>query len=70
MKLSCSNIMVPGRTLTEKAEKLADWGYEGISVFADYVTGTKTNLKNWSISPKKQESQLVNLYSWIKFTGI
>lgn len=36
MKLSCSNIMVPGKTLEEKANKLMDWGYEGISVFTDY----------------------------------
>lgn len=25
--------MVPGSTLTEKAERLAEWGYEGIAVF-------------------------------------
>lgn len=36
MKLSCTNIMVPGNTVTEKAKRLWDWGYEGIAVFAEY----------------------------------
>lgn len=35
MILSCTNEMVPGKTLTEKAERLRGWGYGGISVFAD-----------------------------------
>ncbi|MEN8584032.1 sugar phosphate isomerase/epimerase [Burkholderia sp. RS01] len=33
MKLCCSSPMVPGTTLTEKAELLKQWGYEGIAVF-------------------------------------
>lgn len=33
MKLCCSSPMVPGATLTEKAERLATWGYAGIAVF-------------------------------------
>lgn len=33
MKLCCSSPMVPGATLTEKAERLAAWGYDGIAVF-------------------------------------
>lgn len=36
MKLSCTNNMVPGVSLTEQAEHLAKWGYEGIAVFVDY----------------------------------
>ena len=35
MILSCTNEMVPGRTLSEKATRLRGWGYGGISVFAD-----------------------------------
>lgn len=33
MKLCCSSPMVPGATLTEKAERLKAWGYDGIAVF-------------------------------------
>src|SRR5437879_3395943 len=33
MMLCCSSPMVPGTTLTEKAELLKQWGYEGIAVF-------------------------------------
>ena len=33
MKLSCTDFMVPGKTLQEKAEKLYSWGYDGIAVF-------------------------------------
>ncbi|WP_197061070.1 sugar phosphate isomerase/epimerase family protein [Microbacterium mangrovi] len=33
MKLCCSSPMVPGDTLTEKAERLKTWGYDGIAVF-------------------------------------
>lgn len=36
MRLSCTNNMVPGKTLTEKAKRLKDWGYEGIAVFVEY----------------------------------
>jgi sugar phosphate isomerase/epimerase len=35
MILSCTSEMVPGDTLTDKAGRLRDWGYGGISVFAD-----------------------------------
>jgi sugar phosphate isomerase/epimerase len=35
MKLACTNVMVPGKSITEKAENLRKWGYEGISVFVD-----------------------------------
>lgn len=33
MKLCCSSPMVPGDTLTEKADNLREWGYQAISVF-------------------------------------
>jgi len=35
MKLACTNVMVPGKSITEKAEKLKKWGYEGLSIFVD-----------------------------------
>ncbi len=35
MILSCTSEMIPGNTLTEKANLLRGWGYGGISVFAD-----------------------------------
>ncbi len=35
MKLSCTNGMVPGDTLTEKANNLRKWGYDGMGVFID-----------------------------------
>ena len=35
MKLACSSPMVPGATLTEKAERLRTWGFAGMSVFVD-----------------------------------
>lgn len=33
MQLSCSSPMVPGTTVTEKAQHLRDWGYDAIAVF-------------------------------------
>lgn len=33
MKLACSSPMVPGDTLTEKAELLSSWGYDALAVF-------------------------------------
>lgn len=38
MMLSCSSPMVPGGTLTEKAERLAQWGYDAIAVFQPLET--------------------------------
>ena len=32
MKLACTDRMVPGNTLAEKAQKLLKWGYSGISM--------------------------------------
>lgn len=37
MKLACSSLVVPGDTLTKKAEFLKRCGYDGMSVFAEYV---------------------------------
>jgi sugar phosphate isomerase/epimerase len=37
MKLCCSSPMVPGRTLTEKAQNLRLWGYDAIAVFQPYT---------------------------------
>jgi sugar phosphate isomerase/epimerase len=36
MKLSCSNLMVPGHSLTEKATLLKSWGYSGMAIFIDH----------------------------------
>lgn len=36
MKLSCTDNMVPGKNLTEKAHHLKKWGYEGMAIFFDY----------------------------------
>lgn len=33
MIICCSSLMVPGDTLTEKAERLAEWDYDAIAVF-------------------------------------
>lgn len=40
MLISCSSVMVPGVTLTDKAEHLAAWGYDAIAVFQDRDTWT------------------------------
>ncbi len=37
MQLCCSSPMVPGATLTEKADRLAEWGYDAIAVFQPYA---------------------------------
>lgn len=46
MKLSCTNTMVPGKNLTEQAENLKRWGYEGIAVFMDF--------HSWNTEKKKE----------------
>ncbi len=38
MKLCCSSPMVPGETLTAKADLLRDWGYDAIAVFQPLET--------------------------------
>ena len=40
MMLSCSSPMVPGETLTGKAELLGQWGYDAIAVFQPLDTWT------------------------------
>ncbi|PPG01776.1 hypothetical protein C5E06_15440 [Pseudoclavibacter sp. RFBI5] len=37
MKLCCSSPMVPGATLTEKAERLSAWGYDTIAIFQPFA---------------------------------
>ncbi len=37
MMLACSSPMVPGDTLTKKAELLGSWGYDAIAVFQPYA---------------------------------
>ena len=36
MKLACSSPMVPGATLTDKAERLRSWGFDAMSVFLNH----------------------------------
>jgi len=36
MRIACSDVMVPGKSLIEKANKLKKWGFDGISIFWDY----------------------------------
>jgi sugar phosphate isomerase/epimerase len=45
MRLSCTDAMIPGKTLTEKARHLKRWGYEGIAVFAEYASWNSTRLE-------------------------
>lgn len=52
MKLACSSPMVPGSTLTQKAESLADWGYDGIAVFQP--------LAEWSDSVRRELTSLAS----------
>ena len=40
MKMSCTSSMVPGSTLTEKAEFLKKAGFEGMGVFVEYEDWT------------------------------
>ena len=56
MKLACSSTVVPGETLTEKAEFLKKCGYDGMSIFADYAL--------WSPNLRKE---VLSLY---EHTGI
>lgn len=37
MKISCTDAMVPGASLTEKANNLKRWGFDAIAVFAEYA---------------------------------
>lgn len=42
MKLACVSPVVPGASLTQKAQLLRDCGYDGISVFLEWETWGKT----------------------------
>ncbi len=53
MKISCTNLMIPGKTLTEQAELLKKCGFDAISVFED--------IDCWS--PDK-EAELFQLRAW------
>jgi len=48
MKIACTNMMIPGGSLTEKAKKIADIGFDGISVFEE--------IDSWT--PEKEEELL------------
>lgn len=37
MIISCSSPMIPGATLTERAQRLHEWGYDGIAVAQPYA---------------------------------
>jgi sugar phosphate isomerase/epimerase len=45
--------MVPGSTLEEKATKLMNWGFEGISVFADYEGWNEEKLQELKNLPER-----------------
>lgn len=48
MILCCSSPMVPGSTLTEKADRLREWGYDAIAVFqplAEWNDGVHAELR-------------------------
>ena len=44
MKFACTDTMVPGNSLTEKANKLYEWGFEGISIFFEYELWKRESL--------------------------
>jgi sugar phosphate isomerase/epimerase len=44
MKLSCTDMMVPGNSLTEKAQNLKRWGFDGIAVFPEYAAWNTAKL--------------------------
>lgn len=46
MKISCTDAMVPGRDLTEKALNLRRWRFDGIAVFAEYSNWSDSNLND------------------------
>ena len=52
MMLSCSSPMVPGETLTEKAELLRQWGYDAIAVFQP--------LESWNDNVRRELTSLTS----------
>jgi sugar phosphate isomerase/epimerase len=45
MKLSCTDAMVQGSSLIEKAKILKQWGFDGIAVFAEYADWNDSKLE-------------------------
>jgi len=53
MKLACTDRMVPGATLTEKAEKLMKWNFAGISMqVEDSIRGDATTAEILALPEK------------------
>lgn len=50
MNLCCSSPMVPGSTLTEKADLLREWGYDAIAVFQPFA--------DWTPAVRREVAQL------------
>ena len=48
MKISCTDAMVPGISLTEKAINLKRWGFDAIAVFAEYTSWNEEKLDELS----------------------
>lgn len=40
MKIAAANLMVPGKSITEKAQNLEKWGFDGIALFIKYSEWT------------------------------
>lgn len=40
MKIAAANLMVPGKSITEKAQYLKEWGFDGIALFIKYSEWT------------------------------
>jgi sugar phosphate isomerase/epimerase len=45
MKISCTDAMVPGKTITEKAMNLKRWGFDAIAVFTEYADWDDSKLE-------------------------
>ena len=53
IKIACTDRMVPGITLTEKAEKLINWGFDGISMqVEDSIRGEETTAEILALPAK------------------
>lgn len=53
IKIACTDRMVPGATLTEKAEKLVKWGFDGISMqVEDAIRGEETTAEILALPAK------------------
>ena len=45
MKIACTDAMVPGNSLTIKAENLKKWGFDGIAVFSDFQSWNEKKME-------------------------